>query len=143
MRVKSTGNLIAVTTMLVLCALMVTGGALQAQRRGGGRVDPAQMQKQMKERVEAQYKEMCETLVLSEQQQGQADELFKKAQEDRDKLLKEMSGDRSKMRSAFGKIRETHDVFMNELEKLLNEEQQDRFELIKKELEERRKQRTR
>jgi hypothetical protein len=145
MRANRTGNLIAVVTMLALCALMATGGALQAQRggggRGGARMDPAQMLAQMKERVDAQYKEMCETLVLTDQQQKQADELFKKAQDDRAKLFEKISGDRSEMRSTFGKIRKAQDDFMKELKKMLTDEQKERFELIKKEMEERRNQR--
>ncbi len=146
MRTKSTGNLVAVVTILALCALMLSGGALQAQRgggggRGGARMDPAQMLGQVKERAESQYKKICATLVLTDQQQEQADELFKKAQDDREKLVKNMSGDRAEMRAAFGKIRETQDGFMDELEKLLTDEQKERFELIKKEMEERRNQR--
>ncbi len=149
MRAKDSRKLIRLATMLALCVLMATGGAIQAQGRGGGqrgggqRMDPAQMRTQMEKRSETQYKKMCETLVLSQEQQKQADELFNKAQDDREKLFEKIGGDRSKMRSMFEKVRKTQQDFMKELEKLLTEEQKERLELIKKELAEQRKRRNR
>ncbi|MBW7995663.1 MAG: hypothetical protein FVQ81_03625 [Candidatus Glassbacteria bacterium] len=143
MRARSTLPAARLTGLLVLCLLAALAGPLEAQRggrgrRGGGRMDPAQMQKTMKERSERVHRQMCETLKLDGQQQEQADKLFGESQNKRDRLFEEINAEKLNPREAMRKMRDAQDEYLKKIEELLDDEQKGRFELIRKEMKERR-----
>ena len=133
-----TGSSLRILVALTVFSLLVSGNCLMAQRgggRGGGRMDPEQMRERMKERAEEQYKKMCETLVLDEQQQQAADSLHAITVQERDKQFAEFKEKRDP-RQSMDKLKTVQDNFFTEFEKILNDEQKERLELIKKEMQE-------
>ena len=136
---------IVISSIFILCAVLFVVSSLEAQRGGGGRGRrgsmrdrPANMEKinkQRQERAEKQFMDMCETLVLDEAQKKEARKAFDEMQKERDKFFSEMrSGnlDRSQITEKFQKVQK---AYLDKIKALLNEEQRERFKLMREELE--------
>lgn len=146
MKAMSAVNVGRLAGMLLFCSILMLALPLAAQRPEGGRggrMDPEQMRQRMKERAEEQYKEMCQTLKLDDEQQEKADKLFAESQKENDKLFAKMRDENLEPRDAMGQMREAQEKFMDDFGKLLNEKQKEQFEIIKKERQERMERRRR
>ncbi|HUU29120.1 MAG TPA: hypothetical protein VM123_15035 [archaeon] len=136
--------------VFVLCAVLAAVSSLEAQRgdrgRGGGgrgsrggirgrSGNEEQIKKQRQERAEKQFNDLCETLVLDQGQKKEARKAFDEMQQEKDKFFMEMrSGDldRSQIQKKFQEVQK---AYLDKIEALLNEEQIERFKLMREELE--------
>ena len=94
-----------------------------------------QMKKQSQEMAEKQFNDMCETLVLDKEHKKEARKAFDEMQKEKENLILEMQNGnlgRSQLKEKFRKVRKD---YLDQIETLLNEEQKERFQLMRGELE--------
>ncbi|MCE5273480.1 hypothetical protein LLH00_19555 [bacterium] len=137
-------------------ALALAAAPLAAQRGGpqsggdwdgggggmrGGQGQAGRPSARNREKARKQFEDICETLILDEDQSGKARALFDSSQKEIESAYDKFS--RGKIGP--GELKETttrvNDKFLDDFGKLLNEEQAERFEMIRKDMQESREHR--
>jgi hypothetical protein len=141
---KRMNQLIRLAIVLAVFMIAVSVSILEAQFREGhggrgGMRDRSgtmkQTKKQNQEMAEKQFNDMCETLVLDKEHKKEARKAFDEMQKEKENLILEMQNGNLGKPQLKEKFRKVWKAYLDQIEALLNEEQKERFQLMREELE--------
>ncbi len=135
---------------LVLCAAPLAaqrgfgGGGRGEMDDGGMRGGQGQAERpaaQNRERARKEFEDICETLILDEDQTGKARALFDSSQKEIESAYEKFSQGKIGTGELKDTTRRVNEKLLDDFGKLLNEEQAERFEMIRKDMQESREHR--